>query len=99
MGVDGNLGVFGGFGGPKVFIGLPVMPSGQLDGLTFSGGDSASFDKSGVAPGPQPGGFGWTLQFHPTSLGPHEVTLSFIKFTGPMCSPNSFKARGVGVSP
>jgi hypothetical protein len=96
----GNVPVHGAGSGPTVFIPIPSITFGLIDGLAFNGGSGEpTFEKSGVAPGPQTGGFGWTLQFNPPAFGPQETTLTFIKFSGTVCQPNSFKAHGVGVSP
>jgi hypothetical protein len=82
---------------PTVFIPVPGTWPGT--GLTFFGGDSSWFQKSGVAPSLGTGGMGWTLYAQGWAPGAVQVTLKFISMTGfPVCEPNTFTARATIVA-
>lgn len=60
-----------------------------------------AFTTGGVATASYINGFGmgWLLSFSPQTAGPQETTLTFWSYTRTVCPPNTFKARGVGVTP
>jgi hypothetical protein len=77
----------------SAFIGV-VTPNVQI--LVMSG-TNFDFSLSGAAPNLQPGGFGWILNFEPSTAGAQLSTLIFTDFAMDVCPPNSITARGVGV--
>jgi hypothetical protein len=80
-----------GVASPTVCIPIPGVRPGE--GLQFYG-NSASFQKSGVAPNLQTCGMGWTLYVQGWVPGPIETPLQFISMSGTtVCAPNTFTAR------
>jgi len=89
-----------GVASPIIFIPVPSYENNWVGaGLEFFGGDTSSFEKSGVAPNFQTGGIGWTLYAHGSSPGPVQVTLKFFSMTGStVCEPSTFTARATIVA-
>ncbi|MEI9938593.1 MAG: hypothetical protein WDO69_15355 [Pseudomonadota bacterium] len=94
----GNVPV--GVSSPTVFIPVPPYVNNWSGaGLQFYGGDTSSFQKSGVAPNLQTGGMGWTLYARGWAPGPVQTTLMFISMSGStVCAPNTFTARATIVA-
>ncbi|HET7539779.1 MAG TPA: hypothetical protein VFK05_07900, partial [Polyangiaceae bacterium] len=80
--------------GSQKRISIAAAPTGA-DLLVSSNPD---FLLSGLIPGDPPGF--WTLTFVPRLVGPQSTTLTLGSFPPqPACSPNTFTASGVGVTP